>query len=127
MDEFSPAPGHYDNINNGDFDKKWIDFDVLTHQFREPVPKKIVPVNLYNPHADPENDKKKQPEPGTYELRREFDPPKFNADEDFDPRLNIVHGGKIYIENNMDRFGMPIRPMKPIEVKPGPGEYEVGS
>lgn len=104
-----------------------MDFDVLTHQFREAVPKKIVPVNLYNPHADPENDKKKQPEVGTYDVRRDFDPPKFSAEEDFDPRMNIVQGGKVYIENNMDRFGMPIRPMKPIDVKPGPGEYEIGS
>ena len=27
--------------------------------FHDPVPKKIVPVNLYNPHAEPDNDKNK--------------------------------------------------------------------
>ena len=30
MEEFQPAPGHYEP-QNGDFDKKWMDFDVLTH------------------------------------------------------------------------------------------------
>ena len=40
----------------------------MTRQFKDPVPKKIVPVNLYNPHAEPENDKKKHPEMCTYEL-----------------------------------------------------------
>ena len=100
---------------------------MLTHQFREKVLKKIVPVNLYNPHAEPENDKKKHPEMATYKLPREFDPPRFDPVEDFEPRLGLVPGGKVYIENNQDRFGLPIRPLRPIEVKPGPGEYEIGS
>lgn len=54
------------------------------------MPKKIVPVNLYNPHAEPENDKKKHPEMCTYDIARDFDKPKFNAEEDFEPRLNVV-------------------------------------
>ena len=62
----------------------------MTRQFKDPVPKKIVPVNLYNPHAEPENDKKKSPEMCTYDLPRDFDKPKFNAEEDFEPRLNVV-------------------------------------
>ena len=33
-------------------------------------------------------------------------------------------GGKIYNDTNLDRFGLPIRPMKPINIVPGPGEYE---
>ena len=37
----------------------------------------------------------------------------------------MVPGGKVYIENNLDRFGLPIRPMKPLNIVPGPGEYEV--
>ena len=32
-------------------------------------------------------------------------------------------GGKVYADDNNDRFGLPIRPMKPIEMKPGPGNY----
>ena len=32
-------------------------------------------------------------------------------------------GGKVYVDDNNDRFGMPIRPMKQIEMKPGPGAY----
>lgn len=90
------------------------------------MPKKIVPVNLYNPHSEPENDKKKHPDVTTYAIPRDFDAPRFDPVEDFEPRLGLVAGGKVYIDNNQDRFGMPIRPLRPIEVKPGPGEYESG-
>jgi len=39
----------------------------ITSSFKPPVPKKIVPVNLYNPHAEVEDEKKKPiPGPGTY-------------------------------------------------------------
>jgi len=38
--------------------------------------------------------------------------------------LNAVPGGRVYVEDNNDRFGNPIRPMKPLELVPGPGEYE---
>ena len=27
------------------------------------------------------------------------------------------------MDDNNDRFGLPIRPMKPIDLKPGPGAY----
>jgi len=33
--------------------------------------------------------------------------------------------GKIYIENNTDRFGQPIMPRKPRTIVPGPGEYNL--
>jgi hypothetical protein len=37
------------------------------------VPKKIVPVNLYNPHAEVDDEKKKpNPGPGTYRTMSEF-------------------------------------------------------
>ena len=29
----------------------------------------------------------------------------------------------MYVDDNIDRFGMPIRPLKPLEMKPGPGTY----
>ena len=103
------------------------DYDILTAAFRDPVPKKIVPVNLYNPHAEPDNEKKKMPEMCTYEVPREFDLPKFNAEDDFEPRLNITTGGRIMVDNNCDRFGQSIRPTKPIVLIPGPDHYEVGS
>ena len=32
-------------------------------------------------------------------------------------------GGKVYVEDNMDRFGLPIRPMKPLNIVPGPDHY----
>lgn len=44
--------------------------------------------------------------------------------EEFEPRLNVIPGGKVYFEQNMDRFGLPIRPMKPLNIIPGPGEYD---
>lgn len=44
--------------------------------------------------------------------------------EEFEPRLNIVPGGKVYVDQNIDRFGLPIRPMKPLNIIPGPGEYD---
>ena len=37
----------------------------------------------------------------------------------------MVPGGKVYVDSNVDRFGLPIRPMKPLDLFPGPGEYEV--
>ena len=52
-----------------------------------------------------------------------FDAPRFA--EEFEPRIDYVSGGgKVYNETNLDRFGLPIRPMKPISIVPGPGEYE---
>jgi len=36
----------------------------------------------------------------------------------------VPGGGQIYKDTNLDRFGYPIRPMKPINIIPGPGEYE---
>lgn len=95
-----------------------------THQFKDPVAKKIVPVNLYNPHAAPDNDRKKYPEMCTYDVPREFDEPRFNAEENFEPRLGLISGGKNYVENNADRFGDPIRPCKPYVNNPAPGIYD---
>jgi hypothetical protein len=83
-----------------------------------------VPVNLYNPHAAPDNERKKHPEMCTYEVPREFDPPRFNAEDDFEPRLGLIAGGKVYIDNNTDRFGLPIRPCKPFVNYPAPGNHE---
>jgi len=53
-----------------------------------------------------------------------FDVVEQPEDQEFEPRLGQVLGGKVYVENNNDRFGKPIRPMKPINIVPGPGEYE---
>ena len=125
MSSFEPGPGEYENT--GGFDDKEFEQDILTSQFHIPVQKKIVPVNLYNPHGEPINEKKKHPEPPAYKLHREFDKPRFNAEEDFEPRLNLTAGGKYYHDSNLDRFGRPIRPMRPVGLAPGPGSYEIGS
>ena len=68
------------------------------------------------------------PGPASYNINRDFDPipEQIDGEEDFNqPRLNKVLGGKIYVDNNLDRFGIPIRPLKPIEMKPGAGTYFV--
>lgn len=95
----------------------------ITSSFRPPATKKIVPVNLYNPHAEVEDEKKKPvPGPGTYSVPTQF----FDSDNqtDIDKVYQNV-GGKVYVDNNQDRFGRPILPRKPRDLVPGPGEYIV--
>lgn len=66
-----PAPTTYDPAFG--FDLAENEFGKGTSSFRPPVPKKIVPVNLYNPHAAVEDEKKKPvPGPGTYTLPTQF-------------------------------------------------------
>ena len=91
--------------------------------FKPPVPKKIVPVNLYNPHAEVEDEKKKiMPGPGAYPVGTQF----FNPDDHQDiDKVYANLNGKVYVDNNTDRFGKPILPRKPKELVPGPGEYNV--
>jgi hypothetical protein len=96
---------------------------MVTSSFRPPVPKKIVPVNLYNPHAEVDDEKKKpNPGPGTYCVPTQF----FNPDNHLDVDKTIPNvGGKVYVDNNLDRFGQQILPRKPRDLVPGPGEYQV--
>lgn len=98
-----------------------------TRAFKAPMPKKMVTVNLHNPHKAPEENKNEEPGPATYKMPREFDIiPEQEGEEEFtQPRFKHIHGGKIYTDDNNDRFGLPLRPMKPIEMKPGPGTYFV--
>lgn len=53
--------GQYEHKDG--FDAKWKETDFGTSQFKESAQKKIVPVNLYNPHAVPEPDREKRPGP----------------------------------------------------------------
>jgi hypothetical protein len=82
-----------------------------------------VPVNLYNPHSEVEDEKKKPiPGPGTYDLPTQFFNPENHLEVDkMIPNL----GGKVYVDNNLDRFGQQILPRRPRDLVPGPGEYEV--
>jgi hypothetical protein len=57
-----PGPTTYDPMIG--FDLAEMERGKITSSFRPPVPKKIVPVNLYDPHAEVEDDKKKKPVPG---------------------------------------------------------------
>jgi hypothetical protein len=85
--------------------------------FKQPIPRKIVPVNLYNPHAPVEDDKKKLvPGPGKYNV-----PSSFPAEDSDEPRILEQPGGRVYVDNNLDRFGQPTLPRKPKFVVPGPG------
>jgi hypothetical protein len=46
--------------------------------------KKIVTVNLHNPHAPPEDKKNINPGPQTYKIQREFDViPEADGEEEF--------------------------------------------
>ena len=116
-----PAPTTYDALHG--FDLAENEKGLVTSSFRPPIPKKIVPVNLYNPHAEVEDDKKKIfPGPGTYKVGTQF----FNPDDHQDiDKVYSKATGKVYVDNNSDRFGQPILPRKPRELIPGPGEYNV--
>ena len=119
-----PAPGTYD-ITDG-FDAAYEQKDMGSSQFKNPITKKIVTVNLHNPHAPPDEKKNERPGPSSYVVKRDFDPipEQIEGEEDFNqPRLYKIPGGKVYVDDNIDRFGLPIRPLKPIDLKPGPGTY----
>jgi hypothetical protein len=85
----------------------------------------MVTVNLHNPHKAPDDKKTEIPGPATYTMPREFDViPEQDGEEEFtQPRFKHTMGGKVYADDNNDRFGLPLRPMKPIEMRPGPGAY----
>jgi len=57
-----------------------------------------VPVNLYNPHAQVEDDKKKiNPGPGAYKVGTQFFDPENHQEVD---KQYANLGGKVYIDNN---------------------------
>ena len=120
-----PAPGTYDRRDG--FDIAYEERDLGTRNFKLPMPKKMVTVNLHNPHKAPDDKKNEVPGPATYQMIRDFDViPEQEGEEEFiKPRFKHTLGGKVYADDNNDRFGLPLRPMKPIEMKPGPGTYFV--
>jgi hypothetical protein len=62
-----PAPNSYDYVHGFDLAER--ERDQGSRPFRLPLPKKIVPVNLYNPHAPVEDEKHKGiPGPGKYNV-----------------------------------------------------------
>lgn len=121
-----PAPGTY-NRHDG-FDIKFEETNQGTRHFRLPTKKAIKKVNTYAPHEQDDKLKDERPGPASYNLPRHFDPIHEMMDEgeeEFNmPRFRAVQGGKVYVDDNNDRFGQPIRPMKPIELYPGPGAYD---
>lgn len=62
------------------------------------------------------------PGPGTYTAPTQFIDPENH--QDIDKTYPNV-GGKVYVDNNNDRFGNPILPRKPRDLVPGPGEYQI--
>lgn len=122
--QFEPAPGTYQNRDG--FDIKFEERDLGTRAFKAPMPKKLITVNLNNPHQPAENRKQEAPGPASYNIARDFEaiPELEEGDEDFSqPRFRQVLNGKVYVDDNNDRFGLPIRPMKPRDMVPGPGAY----
>jgi hypothetical protein len=114
-----PAPTTYDPLYG--FDLAENERGKITSSFRPPATKKIVPVNMYNPHAEVEDEKRKPvPGPGTYAVPTQFNSGEAAADID---KVYPNGGGKVYVDNNQDRFGQPILPRKPRDLVPGPGEY----
>lgn len=82
---------------------------------------------MYNPHEDAEKKNVGQPGPGSYNVGKQL-PKVGQAEEETDimPENKGTGGaGKIYVDNNTDRFGEPILPRKPILNVPGPGAYDV--
>ena len=93
----NPDPTHY-NINTG-FDAVWKTKGQITANFQTPAPRKIYPVNLYDPHR-PVSPKTKMPGPGHYNT---FDKntikEKTNVDKNY---LNSMKLSSIFIEENTD-------------------------
>lgn len=79
-----------------------------------------MPVNLYNPHSEVEDEKRKAvPGPGKYDNPTQFTGIEKKEIDKIFPNT----GGKIYVENTQDRFGQQILPRKPRDLFPGPFEY----
>lgn len=87
----------------------------------QPHQKKVVAINMYDPHEDPKKKQTVAPGPGAYNVVKEL--PKI-LEEQEQPDGYQGGGGKLYVESNTDRFGRPIMPKKPFELVPGPGAYD---
>ncbi|CDW91055.1 UNKNOWN [Stylonychia lemnae] len=118
-----PAPNSYDHLNGFDLIER--DRDAGTKPFKLPIPKKIIQVNIYDPHSAPEDKKYKgAPGPGKYDI-----PTQFLGEQEVEDKSKAFfkNQGKIYVENNLDRFGRPVMPRKPKDLVPGPGQYEIST
>ena len=101
-----PGPSSYTLPQH--FDMAIREKDVGSRPFRQAVPRKIVPVNLYDPHAAVDSDLVTGLGPGKYDIPDGFRGVPVSDDNDEQSntqKLNHVLGGKLYIENNLDRFG----------------------
>lgn len=107
-----PPPNQYD-IQEG-FQKAYQDKDKVSSSFMPSTQKKIIPVNLYDPHS--EVDKKQTPGPGQYEIIK-------NKIKQQNTKLDMPLPSAAFIEENTDRFGKPIFARAPLNQKPGPGQY----
>ena len=114
----NPDPTYY-NIDTG-FDATWKAKGQITANFQAPVPKKIYPVNLYDPHR-PVSPKTKMPGPGTYNtIDKNTIKEKTNVDKNY---LNSIKLSSVFIEENTDRFGNQIYPTKTFDDVPAPTYY----
>ena len=113
-----PGPTDYD-IETG-FQEAYKQKGLSTACFKTPVPKKIQPVNLYDPHK-PASPKVKVPGPGYYKVEEKGTiKDRVKIDEKY---LNSLKLSSVFIEENTDRFGKQIYPTKNFVVEPGPSDY----
>ena len=122
--ESRPGPTSYNAAAGFELATEY--YDVGTAAFKQPLQKKVVAVNMYNPHEDASKKTKSEPGPGSYNIGKQL--PKVGEVDGDDEIIMENRGtggaGKIYVENNTDRFGKPILPRKPILNVPGPGAYD---
>lgn len=84
------------------------------------MPKKLYPVNLYNPH-EPVSPKIKAPGPCEYNTVDHLSiKEKTKVDAGY---LNSVKLSSVFVQENTDRFGNPIHKLSNNYNIPGPSEY----
>mmetsp|Transcript_33000 Transcript_33000/g.32352 ORF Transcript_33000/g.32352 Transcript_33000/m.32352 type:complete len:186 (+) Transcript_33000:437-994(+) len=91
-----------------------------TSNFKQPVQRKIYPVNLYDPHR-PVSPKEKLPGPGHYNTEQKDSIQQRTAVDS--KYLNSVKLSSAFMQENTDRFGKQIYPTTEMFQTPGPDHY----
>ena len=113
-----PDPGQYNIPTN--FDSIIQTRDQITANFQPPVPRKIYPVNLYDPHR-PVSPKFKSPGPCDYNTANHSIKERTKVDPGY---LNSVKLSSNFVQENTDRFGNAIYPLTSTYDPPGPPQYD---
>ena len=109
-----------------EFDQAWRLRGKETSNFRRPVGKKIMQVNLYDPHAQVEADL--GPGPGHYNNEKYATISSEHVTRPSElERFEKGARSKLtaaFVEENTDRFGAPIRSKRAVVLPPGPADYD---